>query len=75
MTTPPATADTPLVVEVHPTSTPARDLPLALVHDVVTVLRAHGLHPGLLDLSSALYSVIEATPVERGGLADGGVTR
>ena len=63
------TVDAPLIVELHRTSTPARDLPLALVHDVVTVLRAHGLDPDLLDLSTALYGVIEATPAERGGLA------
>jgi len=62
--------DAPVVVEVHPTSTPARDLPLALVHDVALVLRAHGLDPELLALSSALYRVIEATPVERGGLVE-----
>lgn len=64
-----ATVDAALVVRLHRTSTPARDLPLALVHDVVTVLRAHGLDPDLLDLSTALYGVIVSTPADRGGLA------
>jgi hypothetical protein len=54
-------------VELHPTDVPARDLPLALVHDVAQVLRAHGLDPDLLDVSTAIYRVIEATPAERGG--------
>lgn len=66
-----AAVDAPVVVEVHRTSTPARDLPLALVHDVVTVLRAHGLDPDPLDLSTALYGVITSTPVARGGLLGG----
>lgn len=61
--------DAPAVVELHLTDVPARDLPLALVHDVVLVLRAHGLDPDLLALSTALYGVITSTPVERGGLA------
>ena len=56
-------------VEVHPTSTPAADLPLGMVHDVAQVLRAHGLDPDLLALSSALYTVITATSVAQGGTA------
>jgi hypothetical protein len=56
------------VVELHLTNVPARDLPFALVHDVAMVLRAHGLEPDLLALSSALYRVIEATPAAKGGL-------
>lgn len=59
----------PEVVEVHPTSTPAADLPLAMVHDVARMLRAHGLDPDLLALSSALYDVITATAVAKGGTA------
>lgn len=60
--------DAPAVVDLHLTDVPARDLPLALVHDVALVLRAHGLDPELLALSSALYGVIVATSVENGGL-------
>lgn len=56
-------------VEVFPTSTPAADLPLGMVHEVAQVLRAHGLDPDLLHVSDALYGVICATPVERGGAA------
>lgn len=63
---PPPTDD---VVEVHPTSTPASDLPLAMVTDVAKVLRARGLDPDLLALSSALYGVTGATSVEHGGSA------
>ncbi len=63
-----APTETPGVVRLSPTTVPARDLPLALVHDVALVLRAHGLDPDLLALSSALYRTIEATPVDRGGL-------
>lgn len=62
-----APTDAPAVAELHLTSTPACDLPLALVHDVALVLRAHGLDPNLLALSSALYGLIEATPADRGG--------
>ncbi len=65
-----AATDTTVTVDLHPSSTPARDLPLVLVHDVAQVLRAHGLDPSLLDLSTALYGVIVATAVERGGLLD-----
>jgi hypothetical protein len=65
--TPHAGREATNVVELHLTSVPARDLPVALVHDVAKVLRAHGLDPELLDLSSALYRVIEATPAEKGG--------
>lgn len=54
-------------VEVHPTATPAADLPLGMIHECAQVLRAHGLDPDLLALSSALYDVINATQVERGG--------
>jgi hypothetical protein len=61
----------PSVVELHLTDVPACDLPLALVHDVVTVLRSHGLDPDLLDLSTALYGVITSTPVARGGSLGG----
>lgn len=63
------TVDAPLIVELHRTSTPARDLPVALVHDVLKVLRAHGLDAAPLEVSTALYGVIEATPVEHGGLS------
>jgi hypothetical protein len=63
------TADGTLTLDVHPTSTPAADLPLGMIHDAARVLRAHGLDPDLLALSSALYAVIQATAVERGGLA------
>jgi 2-C-methyl-D-erythritol 4-phosphate cytidylyltransferase len=60
--------DSTVVLELHPSSVPAAELPLVLVHDVARVLRAHGLDPDLLSLSSALYGVIQATPVEGGGL-------
>lgn len=60
---------TTVLVEVHPTSTPAADLPLGMVHEVAQVLRAHGLDPDLLDVSSALFRVITSTPAERGGAA------
>jgi hypothetical protein len=63
------TTDT-VTLDLHPTTVPAADLPLALVHDVARVLRAHGLDPGLLALSTALYGVIEATAVENGGLRE-----
>jgi len=56
-----------LTLDLHPTTVPAADLPLALVHDVAQVLRAHGLNPDLLALSTALYGVIESTSVEHGG--------
>jgi len=55
-------------IELHSTTVPAADLPLALVVDVAAVLRAHGLDPDLLALSTALYRVIEATPAKSGGL-------
>jgi hypothetical protein len=67
------TTDTTVVLELHPTTVPAANLPLAMVHDVARVLRVHGLDPDLLALSSALYRVIEATAAERGGTA--GVNR
>ena len=44
-------------------------LPLGMVHEVAKVLRAHGLDPDLLALSSALYGVITATSVAQGGTA------
>jgi hypothetical protein len=65
--TSPAT-DSTVVLELHPSSVPAAELPLVLVHDVARALRAHGLDPDLLALSSALYRVVEATPAEDGGL-------
>jgi hypothetical protein len=65
---PPQVVEATVVLELHPSSVPAADLPLVLVHDVARVLRAHGLDPDLLALSSALYAVVEATPVESGGL-------
>jgi hypothetical protein len=61
--------DTTVILELHPSSVPAADLPLVLVHDVARVLRAHGLDPDLLALSSTLNAVVEATPVECGGTA------
>jgi hypothetical protein len=60
-----------VTLELLPTTVPAADLPLALVHDVARVLRVHGLDPDLLALSSALYAVVEATAVEDGGAAFG----
>jgi hypothetical protein len=63
--------DTAVTLEVHPTSVSAADLPLAMVHDVARVLRAHGLDPDLLALSSALYAVVEATSVADGGVRHG----
>jgi hypothetical protein len=62
--------ETTVTLDLHPTTVPAADLPLAMVHDVAQVLRAHGLDPDLLALSSALYRVVGATAPERGGLAD-----
>jgi hypothetical protein len=59
-----------VTLEVHPTTVPAADLPLGMVHDVARVLRAHGLDPDLLALSTALYRVVMATSVEDGGAAD-----
>jgi hypothetical protein len=61
-------SDSTVVLDLHPSSVPAADLPLVLVHDVARVLRAHGLDPDLLALSSALYAVVEATAVDGGGL-------
>jgi hypothetical protein len=61
--------DTTVTLDIHPSSVPAADLPLVLVHDVARTLRAHGLDPDLLALSSALYGVVEATSVENGGQA------
>jgi hypothetical protein len=61
-------ATTATAVELHSTGVPARDLPVALVRDVAQVLRAHGLDPDLLDVSTAIYRVIEATPAAKGGL-------
>lgn len=57
----------PVVVEVWPLDVPAADLPAGLIFDVAQVLRAHGLDPDLLSLSTGLYGVITATPVELGG--------
>jgi hypothetical protein len=62
------TTDTTVTLDLHPTSVPAADLPLAMVHDVAKVLRVHGLDPDLLALSTALYDVIVRTPVARGGM-------
>ncbi len=60
-----------VMIEVHPTRTPVRDLPAGLQYDVTQVLRAHGLdiqdgseHVALL---LALGQVVEAVAVERGG--------
>jgi hypothetical protein len=61
------TTDTTVTLDLHPSATPAADLPLVLVHDVARVLRAHGLDPDLLALSTALYAVVEATAVDNGG--------
>jgi len=65
----------PVVVEVHPTSTPARELPMGMVFEVCEVLEAHGLHVkaddlrgrGIVEVMLALGRVIDAVPVEHGG--------
>lgn len=56
-------------IEVRRSSTPARDLPAGMIYDVMQVLRAHGLDPEPLEVSTALYRLIVATPSERGGRA------
>lgn len=48
-----------VVVEVYPVDVPRTDLPtVGMVHEVAQVLRAYGLTPDLLALSTALYGVI-----------------
>jgi len=65
----------PVTIEVHPTSTPARELPMGMVFEVCEVLEAHGLHVkadelngrGIVEVMLALGRVIDAVPVEHGG--------
>lgn len=58
-------------IEISPTNTPVRDLPMGLMYDVNQVLKAYGLvvdtpaeHTALM---MALASVIDAVATERGG--------
>lgn len=52
----------PVVVQVWPVKVPAASLPtVGMVHEVAQVLRAYGVEPDLLRLSSALYAAVNAT--------------
>jgi hypothetical protein len=66
----------PVMIEVHPTETPAADLPNAMWMDVCDVLHVHGLRVkdvpvglGLVAVAQALVPIIDAVPVEYGGRA------
>lgn len=49
----------PVVVEVWPAQVPATALPtVGMVHEVAQVLRAYGVEPDLLELSLALYRLV-----------------
>lgn len=63
-------------LDVHLTGVPARNLPAGMWSDVLELLRAHGFDPDAPMVISALYDLIRATPVERGGrlLPDGSVS-
>ena len=70
-----AIMEEPVTVEVHPTFTPARDIPLGMRVDVQAVLAAHGLEPDGVEVLLALMELVNRTPVGRGGrlLPDGTV--
>jgi hypothetical protein len=57
-------------VTVHPTDTPAAELPFSMAVDVHAVLTAHGLHADMVDVLSAVWRIVQATPTARGGTAD-----
>lgn len=65
----------PVVLTIHPLSTPARDLPMGMVLHICDVLDAYGLQVkdealegrGIVEVMQALVRVVDFVPVELGG--------
>lgn len=65
----------PMIIEITPLDTLARDMPFGMINDVCKVLCAHGLNvtapelkgAGLVEVMGGLVSIIDAIPCDNGG--------